>query len=1137
MYLRSLTLRGFKSFARKTVLEFQPGVTIIVGPNGSGKSNIADAVMWVLGEQSPTSLRGNRMEDVIFAGSASLRPVNMAEVVLTLDNAENQFPFEYAEVTVGRNVVRGGDSEYRLNNYSCRLLDIQELLSDAGVGRTLNSVISQGQLDDVLSCRPEERRDYIEEAGGLLKYRRRREKAQRRLERMEEELVRTGDVIREVRRLLRPLQRQAGRLERYTELNSELSEARLRLEVARLRTLQREWESHESVQRDRTAMLEALDVELSGKSAEASRLEAEQTGWRRREAELRDGLYRLVGAHERLKALYSVWEEKLKHLAAGPAEPDPELTARLASERGEIERRLDAMRGEAEELHAREDGCARRLVALNRELNVVTRESAGLAARLEMLKASGGEDSLGATLLSLKDSREVLEGERSSLEAEVALLEKAAGESLAKVEAAESAAGGADGFAGLEELREMERRRAGLAATLELLTRLETERWDPVKTGSALLEDDPTGGDLGGMLINSLEIPAEYEKAIVAYLGPWAFGVLAKDTPAIKKAIKSLKTRGLGQSLFLRYKSRAWAGTSVPDIEGGQVADEAAPAPDGAVRARDVVKAPEWFDDALDVLLHDTYIAGDLDAAFALAEEHPHLVFLTPDGDTITGGALVKGGSPVVSEVHLEMTAGRRRALEDELASCTARIDELELQMAGSDAAPGPSSEARREREAAIEAYARKSEALAGCTERMRSLDDEIARLSAAKVSGTSEGELPELDERLAALRERERVLTADVEAAERGLSETAETAGRLAGDLRRVERELAEARMRHAEIGSVGGGAGRAEVSGQVERLMELHNRLASLMEVRRGALRSELDDGVAHTTEAADNLRALREEVASLQERHESLRDQVHTEDIAAAELKVRVETVVEGIVDVHKVPIDFALKQCADEEVTPEMEERVERLLGELEHMGPVNPEAITEKETLEERYEFLRGQVADIEKARTQLRKVVTHIDREIETRFAETLASVNAHFTELFSFLFPNGSAELRLTDPDDLLNSGVEILVQPEGKRLRRISLLSGGETSLTALAFFFALFRVRPSPFYFLDEVEAALDDVNLHRFLELVNQFKEESQLILITHQKRSMEIADILYGVTMQEDGVSRVLSQKVSEAVAS
>lgn len=1128
MYLRSLTLRGFKSFARKTVLEFQPGVTIIVGPNGSGKSNIADAVMWVLGEQSPTSLRGDRMEDVIFAGSASMKPVNIAEVVLTLDNAENQFPFEYAEVTVGRNVARGGDSEYRLNNYSCRLLDIQELLSDAGVGRTLNSVVSQGQLDDVLSCRPEERRDYIEEAGGLLKYRRRREKALRRLERMEEELVRTGDVIREVRRLLRPLQRQAGRLERYTELNLELTEARLRLEVARLRTLQREWESHESVQRERTATLEVLDAELSDKSAEASRLEVEQTTWRWRESDLRDGLYRLVGAHERLKALYSVWEEKLKHLGPEAAEADPAVVERLVEERRRVEERLEEMREKAEGLRAREDGCARGLVGLNRELNVVTRESAGLEARLEMLKASGGADSLPATLISLKENRSALKSEKEQLQVEVARLEGAAGDALEKVEEAESAAGAGAGFARMDELREMERRRAGLSATLELLTRLETVRWDAAKTGSALLEDDPTSGGLGGMLITSLRIAPEFEKAIVGYLGPWAFGLLAKDTGAIKTAIKSLKARGLGQSLFLRYTEAGAPGE-----------DSSRAVPEGARRAREVVSAPGWFDDALDVLLHDTFLAPGLDEAFALAGEFPHLVFLTPDGDTITGGALVKGGSPVVNEVHLEMTARRREALEEELASCAARIDELELEMGGAGPASGPAVEARLEREAALEAYARKSEALSGCAERLRALDEEIARLSAASGSGPAEGELAELEERLAALKEHERVIASDVEAAETELSETAAAAGELSRDLRGAERKLAEARMWEAEAARGAGGTGRAraEVSGQIERLMELHNRLASLMEVRRGAMRSELDDGVAHTTEAADSLRALREEVGSLQEKHESLRDQVHTEDLATAELKVRVETLVANIIDVHKMPLDFALKQYADEEVTPEMEEKVERLLGELEHIGPVNPEAITEKETLEERYAFLRGQVDDIEKARGQLKRVVTQVDREIETRFSETLKSVNTHFSELFSFLFPNGSAELRLTDPDDLLNSGVEIFAQPEGKRLRRISLLSGGETSLTALAFFFSLFRVRPSPFYFLDEVEAALDDVNLHRFLELVKQFKEESQLILITHQKRSMEIADILYGVTMQEDGVSRVLSQKVSEAVAS
>ena len=337
MYLRSLTIKCFKSFARKTVLEFQPGVTIIVGPNGSGKSNIADAVMWVLGEQSPTSLRGNRMEDVIFSGSASHRPVNLAEVTLTLDNSSNDFPLDYSEINVSRNVVRGGDSEYWLNNSSCRLLDIQELLSDAGVGRTLNSVVSQGQLDEVLACRPEERRDYIEEAGGLRKYRRRREKALRRLERMEEELLRTNDVMREVRRQLRPLQQQAGRLEQYQSLVRELADSQLRLDVAKLRVMQEVWQRHQDIQEERRKRLEGLDQQLADKARAGGELDQRQSEWRVREAVLRENLYRLVSLHEQLKAMLTVWDEKMKRVPTEAQAPDPEKIAALDTANREIE--------------------------------------------------------------------------------------------------------------------------------------------------------------------------------------------------------------------------------------------------------------------------------------------------------------------------------------------------------------------------------------------------------------------------------------------------------------------------------------------------------------------------------------------------------------------------------------------------------------------------------------------------------------------------------------------------------------------------------------------------------------------------------------------------------------------------------
>lgn len=1138
MHLRSLTIKGFKSFARKTILEFEPGVTIIVGPNGSGKSNIADAVMWVLGEQSPTSLRGNRMEDIIFAGSASLKPVNLAEVVLTLDNSNNIFPLDYAEITVSRNVVRGGDSEYRLNNNSCRLLDIQELLSDAGVGRTLNSVISQGQLDEVLSCRPEERRDYIEEAGGLLKYRRRREKAVRRLSRMEEELVRTNDVIREVRRQLRPLQRQAGRLEQYQSLTRELADAQLRLDVAHLRAMQKEWQLHQDVQDARGRCLEELERELAGKAKAASELEDRQAGWRTREAGLRESLYRLVSLHERLKALLGLWDERSRrHEVARPATDPAELKLLEAVNR-EMEGRKAELEADSDRLRSQEAQLSERIRELNHQLNDSSRQGAALQARIEVLRSAEGE--LGAVgprmLADKKEEFEALESQRRSLEGEMAGLEESARARLEEVGVLEERQAQAEEKrAGTQEaLRSLEGEQAGLLATLDLLCRLETESWSVLNTAASLKAGDPTGGGLGGTLAESMKIRPEYESAVMSFLGPWAFGLIARDGETIKQAIMHLKRHGLGQSLFFRHSGE--------DALPG--AGESAPAPAGSLRARDVVEAQEWFDNALDALLDGVFIAPDLDEAFRLAELHRHQVFLTPEGDVISGGALVKGGSLAVNRVHLELTLSRREKMEEALSDCNARSEELEL---GRKAVEKEAADAARElRDArgklgeATAAAARRSGSLAWCLARIEEVKGAIADL-AGREEGVPDPEMDpdELEERLRDLRQSEADLVELLRKSElaRGEASGAHASagarlaslgreleagiakeGRLRGELERAEDRLLEL---PAEL--------QAEIT---ERLAGFHRRLVEQVSRMRERVRVDIEEGALKAEEDARTLRAMREEVGKLQDGHEEVRDQVHGEDLSRAELKIRVEQLVERIVDGHKVPLDFALKQYPEEEPGPGLEEKVHNLTAELEHIGPVNPEAIIEREALEQRFEFLKTQTDDIEKSKAQLRRVVRQVDQEIEDNFKQTLGTINDHFQDIFRTLFPNGSAELRLTDPDDLLVSGVEILAQPEGKRLRRISLLSGGETSLTALAFFFALFKVRPSPFYFLDEVEAALDDVNLHRFLDLVKQFKDESQLILITHQKRSMEIADILYGVTMQEDGVSRVVSQKVA-----
>jgi len=1137
LYLRSLTIRGFKSFARKTILEFQPGVTIIVGPNGSGKSNIADAVMWVLGEQSPTSLRGNRMEDIIFSGSASLKPVNLAEVTLTLDNSNNIFPLEYSEITVSRNVVRGGDSEYRLNNNSCRLLDIQELLSDAGVGRTLNSVISQGQLDEVLTCRPEERRDYIEEAGGLLKYRRRREKALRRLTRMEEELVRTNDVMREVRRQLRPLQQQAGRLEKYQTLILELADSQLRLDVARLRMMQKDWQQHQDIQGERGKKLEALDAELAAKARAALDLEERQSGWREKEAGLRESLYSLVSMHERLKAMLTVWGEKSRRTVASVPAPDPEEIARLESSNREAQEMKQALENESLELLKREAQLVERVSELNMRLGEATRKVAALEARHEVLmSAESGLGAAGSVLLEEKrEMLTTLENESATVASEMASLDETRAarlEELASLEAEleeiEKASQGAE-----DGLRACEREQAGFAATLELLVRLETHTWETINTMAALKMSDPTGGGLGGTLAESLKIEPEYDTAIMSFLGPWAFGLIARDGEAIMQAIKHLKDQGLGQSLFFRHLD---ARETAQDVE--------VPVPPATVRARDVVSAPEWFDSALDTLLDSVFIATDVEAAFELADQYPHMLFLSPDGDAISGGTLIKGGSVDVNPVHLELNASRREKTEDELQASRWRMDALELELQAAEkhraTLKGKTKEALSRLDDSTAELAGHAGTLDSLVHRIAAVKRDIEQLSGADDAETgSETDLSGLSASIEELKVLEIETRGHLEDAERERREVAGRSSSTAARQATVQRELESGLARERELKAAANAAredtgGLEEASEAViKRLVELNRRLVSQVRESREKVRQQLDQGAVKAEEEARTLRTLRDEVGKLQDRHEELRDQVHTEDLSRAELKIRVEQLVTRIVDGHKVPIEFALKQHPEEKPTPELEEKVEKLAARLEHIGPVNPEAITEREALEQRFDFLKTQLDDIEKSKTQLRRVVRQIDKEIEDKFVQTLALINEHFKDIFSTLFPNGSAELVMTDPEDPMNTGVEILAQPEGKKLRRISLLSGGETSLTALGFFFALFRVRPSPFYFLDEVEAALDDVNLHRFLDMVKQFKSESQLILITHQKRSMEIADILYGVTMQEDGVSRVVSQKLEE----
>ena len=669
----------------------------------------------------------------------------------------------------------------------------------------------------------------------------------------------------------------------------------------------------------------------------------------------------------------------------------------------------------------------------------------------------------------------------------------------------------------LTAMRAAGEEQARLVTSLDIATRLDAERWGVIQATAGLIRDDPTKGGLGGMLIQGLKIEEPCERAVVGFLGPWAYALIAEDEGAIKKAIEHLKGEELGQSLFLKYD------------EGEE--KKADPAKiDGAKPARGMVSAPDFFEPALDVLLEGVYIARGLDKAFELAAKNPGLTFLTEDGDVVAGGTMYKGGSPEVGKVHTDMTASRRAAMEESLAECTATLDRLALDLESAKEEAGEPEaamvETRAELAEAEDALTERAGRLAALTMKIEIISDDAETLSGpADTDALSECEsrLVELEASLKDLEEK--AAAAEEELLGRS-AHVRDTASELAVQVRRLE-SCREARAKLDTMPKTGASDFPEE---EVGRLEKLHERLFARADETRRSLRDELEQ--APDAGTAAQIRAHREKISDLMKEHESLRELSHADELGRAELKVKVEQLVERIVDGHKVPLEFALKQYASEEPVEELDARVNALSAKMEHIGPVNPEALADHGALEDRYSFFREQMDDIERASSQLKRVITEIDQTIEQRFKETVEAVNGHFSEIFSTLFPGGVGEIRLTDPEDLLTSGIEIFVQPEGKHLRRISLLSGGETSLSALAFFFALFRVRPSPFYFLDEVEAALDDVNLHRFLDMVREFKKESQLILITHQKRSMEIADILYGVSMQEDGVSRVVSKRMA-----
>jgi chromosome segregation protein len=1190
VYLKNITLRGFKSFASATTLRFEPGITCVVGPNGSGKSNIVDALCWVMGEQGAKSLRGAKMEDVVFAGTSSRPPLGRAEVTLTIDNSDGALPIDYAEVTISRLLFRSGQSEYAINGDHCRLLDVQELLSDSGMGREMHVVVGQGQLDEVLHAGPEARRALIEEAAGVLKHRKRKEKALRKLEAMQVNLTRLEDLTAELRRTLKPLGRQAELARRAAVIQAELRDTRLRLladDYLTLRAALGREEAGEALVAERRASTEAA-LESAQRSEAALEAAAAQDAPKLTRAQ--ETWFGLSALAERLNGGAQLAAERHRHLTAegeparpgrDPAELDAEaetvraqeaqLRAGLATDRAHLtaaaaeraaaeaacaaaERRLAAAAREAA-------GRAEQAAKLRQQVEALRSRVGATAEEIERLSAAAAQAQAGAARAHEEHGKlaAVVSGasaDRDELEAAYARATEAASAAKQRVTALRA------------DEHQASRERAALHARAEAL---QLSLRNGIDAAGVVLADPERFAGVLGPVATLLTVSDGAEAAVAAALGAAADAVAVASLETAAAVIAELKNQEAGRTGLVI------ASTARPGDDRGSAPSGRPPLPAGVRYLAELVRAPAALGGTVAALLAGVVVADDLEVARQLVAAVPELRVVTRDGDLL-GAHWAHGGSvkaPSLIEVQ---------AAADETV---ARLTEADERCAV----------AARELAAAIEAEEQAQRAVAAAAAVLREADAAAAEVSGrlGRLGGASRAAEDEATRLAGAIEAAERARGADLarlaEVAQRLAGAEAQLATAEAGDDAGDDREsLAQRRetARNAEMearlavrtaeertAAIAGRADALAAAAAAERTARERARHRREQRARQAVIAGAVAEGAAYAatrikgyldaalagreaaqaaaSARASDLRAVREQLRQLGTEHDKLVNAAHTAEIARAEQRLRLEQIEGRAVADFGVHADaLAAEYGPDVAVPPPpeapegtppgeydrevLERRAAAAERQLARLGRVNPLALEEFAALEERHAFLSSQVEDLKKTRRDLLTVIREVDDRVQQVFAAAFEDTAREFEQIFARLFPHGEGRLVLTEPGDMLSSGVEVEARPPGKKVKRLSLLSGGERSLTAIAYLMAIFKARPSPFYVLDEVEAALDDVNLQRLLATFEELRESSQLIIITHQKRTMEVADALYGVTMRGDGVSAVVSQRLRERSA-
>jgi chromosome segregation protein len=1186
MVLKRLHLNGFKSFCDKTVLDLEPGMTVIVGPNGCGKSNIVDAVRWVLGEQSVRALRGMRFEDMVFNGTEDRPPLGYAEVTLTLDNTWHVLPVDYDEVSVTRRTFRSGESEYLINKTKCRLKDVQELFMDTGIGAHAYSLISQGQVEMILNSRPEERRKLIDEAAGIAKYKARKKVALRKLEVAENNLLRLGDIIHEVARQMRSLKRQVGAVKRYDEYEKELRELEVRDAFGQYVSLTGQEKNVRDGLSGVKGKQESALAALSKEEAAREQSGVDLLECDRRLLASREKVHAIDSRMDKLEAQRAILKERLKmagetkQRAARDAEKLRSVAGELQTELGSIEEKRQELFKQSDQTRdklAQKETKLAQIAQLVQESEKVIEEFRSTASRAADEKAAVAArvESIEANVHAAKERSEAVAEREASVKSYLKGCLKANEKSKKAIKSKEDAvrrlekrreelrhvlSEKIDRRNALElELNETREQRAEKNSRLESLRELR-DRYEGFYAGAravlmAKKQGEKHAKGVIGAVTELIRVEKRYEAAVEAALGDYVQAVVTKSVSNVTACISALNRTEAGRATFLALEAAdGFAKHRGPERD--------APKASGARSCVELVDSDDRYRGLVQALLGDCVVVETLQDAMKI-DLNGYRCAVTLDGELVERCGAVTGGKGAASQMGLlgrerevaeleEVVAGLDRDLESQremLGALAREITEIEQEMFSAETDREKErvelAEARREfyrQEEEKNRYEAELELLAAdkadLSKRVSELErerDEAATLLAA-AEQQNKDYADRVDEERARLNERRAQASALTDKLTE-LKVTLTTVDQLMSGLETERARIAgERRDRIKLAGDLEGESQKADADMvELNRGIEQADESAQELIEEKSAAQKAVVQNEQHRQNILEKIDLSETALKDKRTRCQELQERCHRLEIELSHITERVEALRSRVQSEHDTDLaSLSPEQVGADDLDEEQRaQRIATLKRRVQLMGPVNLRAVEEYDELKERHEFLIAQQKDLVKAKESLLQVIQKINETAEAMFMTTFKAVRENFHEVFRRLFNGGMARLSISDETDVLECGIEIEARPPGKRLQGISLLSGGESTLTAIALLFAIFKAKRSPFCILDEVDAALDEANTGRFLELLDEFCRETQFVVITHNKRTMERAGALYGVTMEERGVSQIVSVRLQE----